>query len=800
MKYINKLLPRKRSRMTKRILGFLAIFALSGLFFQTNVGMSEVQAQTPTGTVQGGSAPTTIDKMWLVELFDLILKVIYILLWPLLVVAGWAMDNTLIYGSLFHLDVPLWKFRNILKNFTNFALWFMVLFAILKSIFTNSEMWTLKDGKSPLGIIKKTLIAGILIQASRFLVAAAVDVSTVATYAVGWLPLSVLKNTDLGQRKILAVDANLDLNKVSNLNNQWDILSLTYSAGPHKLSACMLSNNNGSCIPTTGNDCSAEYRYIVGRKVLSGTEAGKCVFGGNMVMFYNETWLQSSFTDPVQYTQFITNKARQTDATIKTFVEKWYIVDIYSGWSFQSSQGSWATWFASTPSMMLSELVTRSKWFVWPMVTIYSSLLNFAEISDTWVSSFGKVSGEMIIRTAFALMLFFPLLALAVVLIIRIWFLWLVIAASPFVVLAETFKDTIKLPEALKKHFDLSNILSVIFAPVVTVFALSLAVIFITTLINTFTPKTATPNSNVDTTITTGLEPTIQKLPSNGWSQKYLVWGSQMTLTNFNRWGSLDRFSWIIVNLVSVGLMRALVFAAIKANSLGKSFAAPIEKFGTGFMSTLPIFNTPWGKAGVGTIGSGVKDIVWDGNTPGAYIQNKLDRDRDVVTKFIEEKFPTPGAENRLTTEKINSIIAAKPTTPEAAKEALTAQWVTDFTAAVTNGWTAIYNAIMKWSTDEKERAAMGKSIWEAANKPTWRDDMVKADATTKFEELVKIENKDVDPQTIQKILDDNNNKSTIELFFKTNPEWYKKTFDKTTFTITLDGTNKKPKVNKETK
>ena len=84
------------------------------------------------------------------------------------------------------------------------------------------------------------------------------------------------------------------------------------------------------------------------------------------------------------------------------------------------------------------------------MVTIYSSLLNFAEISDSGNDSFGKVTGEMLIRTGFAVMLFFPLLALAVVLIVRVGFLWLVIAASPFIVLLETFKDTIKLPSDFK--------------------------------------------------------------------------------------------------------------------------------------------------------------------------------------------------------------------------------------------------------------------------------------------------------------------------------------------------------------
>jgi len=57
------------------------------------------------------------------------------------------------------------------------------------------------------------LIAGIFIQASWFLVAALVDVSTIATYAVGGLPLSVLKNTEMGKQKILSVNSSIDLNK-----------------------------------------------------------------------------------------------------------------------------------------------------------------------------------------------------------------------------------------------------------------------------------------------------------------------------------------------------------------------------------------------------------------------------------------------------------------------------------------------------------------------------------------------------------------------------------------------------------
>jgi len=43
--------------------------------------------------------------------------------------------------------------------------------------------------------------------------AALVDVSTIATYAVGGLPLSVLKNTKIGDQKILSVNSYLNLNK-----------------------------------------------------------------------------------------------------------------------------------------------------------------------------------------------------------------------------------------------------------------------------------------------------------------------------------------------------------------------------------------------------------------------------------------------------------------------------------------------------------------------------------------------------------------------------------------------------------
>lgn len=129
----------------------------------------------------------------------------------------------------------------------------------------------------------------------------------------------------------------------------------------------------------------------------------------------------------------------------------------------------------------------------------------------------------------------------------------------------------------------------------------------------------------------------------------------------------MDRFSRLVINLVSVGLMRALVFAAIKANSLTKKTAESIEKFGTGFMSTLPIFSTPRGKAGIGSVANEVGNLVGRDGNDGLIINRRKMRDQANVQRFIEEKFPT--AENSTTTTaptmnttQIQDIIKSNPT------------------------------------------------------------------------------------------------------------------------------------------
>lgn len=113
----------------------------------------------------------------------------------LAVLAGKLMTNDWVYGSIIHMDIYLWKIRNIMKNFANFGLVAIVLRNIIQNLI-GKEKINIKD------IITKTLIAWILIQASWFLVAAVVDVSTIATTAIGAFTTSFLQSSPNLQTQI----------------------------------------------------------------------------------------------------------------------------------------------------------------------------------------------------------------------------------------------------------------------------------------------------------------------------------------------------------------------------------------------------------------------------------------------------------------------------------------------------------------------------------------------------------------------------------------------------------------------
>ncbi len=171
---IKKLFSSLTRRQAMKIVSFLVIvwlFFIVPTFAQTDT--TNIELNKITAFLQNVIA--ICSRWWVI----------------LAVLAGKLMTNDFVYGAFIHMDIYLWKIWNIIKNFANFALIALVIGSIIKNLIGKEAI----DVKK---IITNTLLAGILIQASWFMMWALIDLSTVATVAISGFPSSFIQsNTNI---------------------------------------------------------------------------------------------------------------------------------------------------------------------------------------------------------------------------------------------------------------------------------------------------------------------------------------------------------------------------------------------------------------------------------------------------------------------------------------------------------------------------------------------------------------------------------------------------------------------------
>lgn len=109
---------------------------------------------------------------------------------PLAKVAWDFLTNRRVYWEILWIDVLMRNYRNVVKNLANFCLWFYFIFIIFKYLIK----WQIQNKIK--NILLWILIAWVWIQASRFLVAATIDVSTILTSAVWALPSQIISQSE----------------------------------------------------------------------------------------------------------------------------------------------------------------------------------------------------------------------------------------------------------------------------------------------------------------------------------------------------------------------------------------------------------------------------------------------------------------------------------------------------------------------------------------------------------------------------------------------------------------------------
>lgn len=155
------------------------------------------------------------EKPWMVvEAINMLIKIASRARTVIAVLAGKLMSNDWVYASWLGLDKSLFTMRNYMKNIANFVLWFMLVIKIAQSLFDKNEFKLKKE-------LPNFLLASVLVNMSWFIMGALIDMSNVATAAVGSFPQSFISENPLVDK-----DIAMDTVKIpSTINVSFDDMS-----------------------------------------------------------------------------------------------------------------------------------------------------------------------------------------------------------------------------------------------------------------------------------------------------------------------------------------------------------------------------------------------------------------------------------------------------------------------------------------------------------------------------------------------------------------------------------------------
>ncbi len=648
MSRIKKLIEKFPKLTTKRIFWLLFVVWVLLVFFVPDI--CSAQAVSPLALSQENFGRNAS------EMIKMISHIVYVFIWPLLVIAGTALDNSLLYGSFLHLDAALWNIWNIMKNFANFALWFVFIFSIVKNLF-KASLWKEDPMKNSIDAVKQTLIAWVLVQISWFVIAVLIDLSTILIYAVWGIPLSMLwsYNTDVATTPVLKLNTKIDQ------NTGWTIFHY-YSYGDYNFSPCLIVNNEYDSNSISLNGWTGQWQYIAWREYLYLTqdtmfESGYCALYGSLYKYVESpqffcdtptTWCYIVAWDTLKekndiYLAALKRFVLWLDAEkVGAEISACFLTKIY--WNTLVWEGGACEWYGIVSptkdifanldgkGTTLSAVLEKSKWMVGPLVTMYSSILRY---QDLVINPSGSVMSNLfgfVINTFFAFVLFVPIAALAILLIIRIGMLWMVIAMSPILVLIYFWP----LQKSLWKNkifekFSLWNVAKLIFAPVVVVFAVSLCIVFLSTIF-----KSMPEEDQASNTLSAFWVEQVDCKDGGEDCRYSVLWLVDVDIKprNFNH--GKDMFVWTLLMFLATWIVRFFMKFAIEF--MWETWKNLMEK-AENLIKNVPVIPLPWGGfVGISAATEWVEKLINKPLDDMAKAQNELLRQRFPALYGLEDK------------------------------------------------------------------------------------------------------------------------------------------------------------------
>jgi len=463
-----------------------------------------------------------------------IVHIMYMITWPLLVIAGKALGTDFVYGTAFGMDYSLFALWQMSRTVANFALGFAMLASIL-GYFWNVEKFNIKS------IAPKIVLASIVINASWFILWALLDISIIITMAVGHMWNVFTDMTEEQKNRVVLVWPVIDFEKKASIS-PW------------------------------------EYKWCVwdGTKNISG--APECLVSC-------PEWIR------------VTSEKKDCE-------------------EMESPVGG----------ITLGDLEGGSDGLTGPLFGLFRFVNDSSHI---WNNSSDE---DLIFITAVKLilliMLIVPLIWLAIVAITRVFMLWLFIWFTPIITGAYILGVWWS---KIKERFN--DILSIIFMPVVLVFAIVIWLVFVNALSELMPmgeDKWILENLNIKAWENEIIFPDPETVTDNyellkikiEWDLTTKKTGLSSDIKDLSRW-----FGWVLINFLCSIILWVIFIAAMSMNKITKKISWTMEALVKWTAKTAPIL--PLGQS-VASM-----ELIWD------HLRSTPDRfdawRRSKVASFIKE-------------------------------------------------------------------------------------------------------------------------------------------------------------------
>ena len=461
-------------------------------------GANQVFAEEPESPIQNATFQQKATN-WLQDL-SFYRRVFYVLLYPILALAGMLVNNSLIYAEAFNFDTVLWQLWNIVRNLSNYALWFLFIFKIFKYLVDGQKSDDMKK------LLKSTLIAWVWIQASWFLLAVLIDVSNIITYSVWGLPIRTLwQQNDFWNPSVFTTTIYTDTNTPDAmhfyLSNDWNTFisecrtfSYWFDEGYEELILApkmiyYYDTDTNSYQSTQKLACHVWDDVYYFKNLFN--EDGDIKWPGGAWAWWKE--------EQENYRASLENAIKKLDkkqsGEIDGLIQAWTILEIWDAHAGTTDRkityssgnhvwldvnNEWNGWW-----LWLKRLKDVLSWsYVWVFTALYSSLLNaWEDLRVSKISDPGIYTSllNVVLSLCHTLAVWIPLIAMLVVFIMRIWIIWMAIVLSPAIILLKAFdlEEKIWKDVDILKYLSVKNLIGIIFSPAIICFAVSISTVLV---------------------------------------------------------------------------------------------------------------------------------------------------------------------------------------------------------------------------------------------------------------------------------------------------------------------------------